>query len=527
MNIPCRKVFVSSTTKDLSEYRKAAYDVVTGLSKDYLGKFQLVPVTMDTEGQSGERVPAIDECINWVKESHWIVLIVAWNYGHVGEAGISVTESEYRYATESCKPPKKCFVYIAGDPNDGERAYIPDKETVNLATWKERGKVPDSDWARLIAFREHLREGRFDLFANIQDFRERLKNSLKRRIERELQPQPRDPVFLTLLLRLKGKVAPCIRIIGLLANLKRMHDRLHKIRQLGVRRWREEVLTQWQEGPLTMTSAAHACQTFLNGLVEVSKHEGGLSALLPLVSAEVPKVKARIEKVLEIDFSDATIKARSTRDEFEKAVNLYAGRVESAFSTANLEMQERTRELQKHYSDLQLGLSLARKQQGLTEEQDGRVGEEIELVRERFEELQTALKRHDHWQRLHEQLEKMDTYKATQLFEDELDRFLDRPEDVSELLEDLRSSIENSEKADEWSRKIDLVQNHSKRLKEEPEMAYDAMRKAFDDVFFDVDIATLSKVEATERRVTDLDRALIDFEGKVLREKGPVVGVTL
>ncbi|MCI0418987.1 MAG: DUF4062 domain-containing protein, partial [Acidobacteria bacterium] len=525
---------------DLWEYRKAAYDVVNGLSAEYQGKFQLVPVTMGTEGQSGERVPAIDECINWVKESHWIVLIVAWNYGHVGQDGRSVTECEYRYATESCKPPKTCFVYIAGDFDDGERAYIPDKHTVNLAFWKERDKVSDIDWERVVAFRNHLRDGRrFELFANLQDFKELLRNSLKRRIDRELQPQPRDPVFLTLLLKLKGKVALCIQTIRLLTNLKRMHDRLHKIRQLGVRRWREEVLTQWREGPLT--SAAHACQTFVKGLREVEKHEEGLSVLLLGVSAEVPKVKEKIEKVMEItpvivhisgvdptDFSDASIKARSTPDEFEKAVDLYAGRVESAFSTANGEMLRRARELRKHYDDLQSGLSLARKQQGLTEEQDRRVGDEIELVRERFEELQTALSRHDEWQKCHERLERMDTSKATQLFEDDLERFLDRLEDVSELLDDLRSSIEMSEKSDEWSRKIDLVQNHSKRLKEERgEMAYDAMRKAFDDVFFDVDIATLSRVEAAERRVTDLDRALIDFEGKVLREKGPVVGVTL
>lgn len=528
MNIPCRKVFVSSTTKDLSEYRKAAYDVVSGLSKEYLGKFQLVPVTMDTEGQSGERA-AIDECIKWVEESHWIALIVAWNYGHVGQDGRSVTESEYRYATESCKPAKTCFVYIAGDTEDGERAYTPDKQTVNLASWKERDNVnvSESDWARLDAFRKHLRDGRrFDLFANLQDFKDLLRNSLKRRIENELQPL-RDPVFLKLLLKLKGKVAPCIQTIHLLAHLKRMHDQLHQIRQRGLRRWREEVLTQWREGPLTMAIGAGAYQTFVNGLVEVSKHQEGLSILLSLVGAEVPKVKEKIEKVLGIDFSDATIKARSTPDEFERAVNLYASRVESAFSTANGEMLERAAELRKHHDDLQSGLSSARKQQGLTEEQDRRVEDEIDLVHERFEGLQTALTRHNKWQKWHEGLEMMDMLKATPLFEDELERFLDRLEDVSDLLADLRSSIETSEKSDEWSKKMDLVQDHSKRLKEGPgEMTYDAMRKAFDDVFFKVDIATLARVEAAERRVTDLDRALKDFEGKMLREKGPGVGVT-
>jgi len=68
-------------------------------------------------------------------------LIVAWNYGYVapGEER-SVTEWEYRQSQEVCQPPKKCFIYLAGESGDDEKAYRAlqkDREKIDLKDWRD------------------------------------------------------------------------------------------------------------------------------------------------------------------------------------------------------------------------------------------------------------------------------------------------------------------------------------------------------------------------------------------------------
>ena len=154
--IPSKKVFVSSTTKDLYQYREEATKLINKLSNDYKNRFQLVEVTMDTEALDGERKPAIERSKGWVDDSDWIVLIVAWNYGYVPpNEECSVTEWEYRQADKGSKP---CFIFLAGEWNDGEKKYsfIKSREKVSLADWKENGEVSEDHSEKAQAIQESV-----------------------------------------------------------------------------------------------------------------------------------------------------------------------------------------------------------------------------------------------------------------------------------------------------------------------------------------------------------------------------------
>ena len=185
--ITSKKVFVSSTTKDLWQYREEATKIIKDLSIHYKNVFQLVEVTMDTEALDGQRMSAIERSKKWVIDSDWIVLIVAWNYGYVPlNEKCSVTEWEYRQAEKDSKP---CFVFLAGESDDGEKQYWPSKgrEKINLGNWKEREKVPEDYVNNLKQFKDKLRQtGDFKIFSDLDDFLKLLESSLKKRIDLEL-----------------------------------------------------------------------------------------------------------------------------------------------------------------------------------------------------------------------------------------------------------------------------------------------------------------------------------------------------
>jgi len=61
----------------------------------------------------------------------------------------------------------------------------------------------------------------------------------------------------------------------------------------------------------------------------------------------------------------------------------------------------------------------------------------------------------------------------------------------------------------DWQDKIDAVRKHFKTVAEhKDEQDYDRMRKAFDDLFFVVDVATLSSVKASKERVSDFEEGI-------------------
>jgi len=241
------KVFVSSTTRDLANYREVARDVIGKVHENFASYFPLVPVSMDSMTPDGERTPPLDDCRGWVRDCDWMVLIVAWNYGYVppGEI-VSVTEFEYIEATNK---GKKCFVFLAGELTDppADQYWPVDRVAEggqSLAAFQGYSEYRAQEEA-LAGFKARIRETRrFNLYRNIEDFRVKLTTTLTNKIIADLF-EAMGPRIVALGLR--PPLKNCFREVKVLAQLKRLHDRLHRIRQFGIRRWREILLSSWPD----------------------------------------------------------------------------------------------------------------------------------------------------------------------------------------------------------------------------------------------------------------------------------------
>jgi hypothetical protein len=88
------QVFVSSTYEDLREERQEVMQALLELDCIPAG-MELFPATDDDQWTLIKRV--IDEC-------DYYIVIIGGRYGSIGPKGISYTEQEYRYATETGKP---------------------------------------------------------------------------------------------------------------------------------------------------------------------------------------------------------------------------------------------------------------------------------------------------------------------------------------------------------------------------------------------------------------------------------------
>ena len=102
---PRLTVFVCGTYSDLSEERGAVLDAIQRL--------QLQHDSMELFGARPGR--PIDTCLNEVRQSDIVVVIVGKKYGSlVPEQGISFSEAEY---TEAQRLKLPCLVYVRSDKN--------------------------------------------------------------------------------------------------------------------------------------------------------------------------------------------------------------------------------------------------------------------------------------------------------------------------------------------------------------------------------------------------------------------------
>jgi len=492
--IPAKKVFLSSTTKDLWQYRAEAGQLIKKINQAYQNKFQLVEVTMDTEALDGERIPALDRSRKWVREEcDWLVSIIAWNYGYVppGETR-SVTEWEYWEGVESGKP---CFVFLAGEVGDGEKKYRAlgsDVEKENLADWKSTDLVASEHAQALTSFKTKLREKDFRIFANIQHFLQQLEDAFKKRIELELKQQPeaanaqrQDTQYLVELMKLKDQIQNCLQQVEQLAGLKQIHDRLHQIRQFGIRRWREEVSMQWQDGPMSDTTKV----TYLLGLLKIKEARGELSGYahnLP-EQADLANLQLVLGKVLETEFLDQP----ADKQAFDHITHLYAARVQSAFVNANGTMLLKANNMTTCLFD-----AASSGESDLKADDKLFLKEVVQALNDGHAKVQRLFNKHNDWQGMHDQLERIDQTKGSSLFVYDLEGFLDNPERVAGVLQHAKSVAEHCDYQTDWSSKIAAVERHFADLQiDRSEATYERMRKAFDDLFFDVDKDTLKKVE--------------------------------
>lgn len=111
-----KKVYISSTYKDLVTYRDAIRDMF--LSKGLEGEYDLISM----EGyvsESGKK--AIDVCLEDVRNTDIYILILAKRYGSlVEDQNISYTEAEYDEAVVTAKknPQYKIFVFYSSEETE-------------------------------------------------------------------------------------------------------------------------------------------------------------------------------------------------------------------------------------------------------------------------------------------------------------------------------------------------------------------------------------------------------------------------
>jgi hypothetical protein len=507
----CKKIFISSTTSDLEQYRNEASELITELNDQYQGKCQLIPVFMDNQAHNGRIQTPTQRSTGWVKDCDWVVLIVGWHYGHVPKNDTkSVTESEYREAVSRDMP---IFVFMPGEHYDGQKAYraLPkDRELNNLADWKpiklleNKGNYSSAisefedeeklNFEALGKFKAELRNNGCDLFTDIDHFLKLLNKALIKQVDNTLKtPQTTPPVnvkksnneLLIELHTLKSQIRNCLDQINLLAILKRIHDRLHAIRQFGIRRWREEVNNQWIGDNIPQS----AKDTYTEGLLLINDARASVESYLYYLPEqnELNSLKGAIKKVIEMDFKNI-----GTKQKFQEDTRLYATRVQAAFKYANKAMYDKANNLQVCKFLNQPTLTINNEDSEFiakiaTNLNDGHIG------------LKSLFTEHNDWQELHDLMEKIDSTKENiNTFSDDLIELIDDPEKVEQLISHARKIAETHPKQEkeDWKKNIDAIDLYFKQLSEEKSVSvYERMRKNFDDLFFKVDHDVLVRVE--------------------------------
>lgn len=293
-----------------------------------------------------------------------------------------------------------------------------------------------------------------------------------------------DVTLLGVLRQLTKKLEGCITKVELLANLKRDHHVLHEIRQFGIRRWREEVLTQWTEGELS--GDAKIC--YLKGLTKVGKRSA-LEGFRLRNPDQNKTLKEDIRKVLETEFENDP----SDRTQFQKKAYLFADRVQSAFTNTNAEMLAQA----NHLRSFRLDYSRT-----LRPKDEDWLFHHRRVLEEGHNVLQSVIDRHDQWQRMHNRLELADSQKGSEFFEYQLDTVLDERGKIDDLLVHAAEVARDASQAKNMPVKIEVVKSYLETVaKDRSQGNYEGMRKAFDDLFYDVDLETLAAVEASERHV--------------------------
>lgn len=208
-----KSVMVSSTTKDLKDYRETAAEVIVDL--------EFTPVVQDLEVSDGVS-GATQWSLDLVNSADYFVGIVAWRYGDVAPGGgtKSYVELEYGRARERGLP---CHMFLLDEEVDWK---------VNLIDY-DRGPVGD--------FRKRISQERqgglvANFFSDSHDFRRKLTRVLRKSITREASSVASSSYGVhQRLIGLKWVLRAAQDDIRRVERLKSMHDSIHRILKFVVR----------------------------------------------------------------------------------------------------------------------------------------------------------------------------------------------------------------------------------------------------------------------------------------------------
>lgn len=513
-----RKVFISSTTRDLGQYREVAQAVIQDVSNIFTGRFVLAPVSMDTQSQTGDPTTPLEVSRAWVRDScDWVVLIVAWNYGYVPPgASCSVTESEYLQAMSS---EKRCFVFLPGElpdpPEYRYRALDRQLERENLADWRGQSADP-AQVEGLAKFKQQLREKRFDLFRDIEDFRAKLTRALTQRIINE-RFQTLGPEIVDL--GLQPPLQACFREVKLLARLKRMHDILHRIRQFGIRTWREELAASWPDDGEPPMQAQYK---YLQGTPDIADLRGTLTGLAEDLPEPVRTALPPLGKLIGYKFPRVPSCGKAA---FIESTEDFASWVQRLFTGCDTQMGLSADRLARHYETLRDTTRSVLERKQVAPDREESLRAELDRSIQIHTRLQQVLANHRDWQQMHDELERIDYGIEAELPSDDDSTRARRQRNFSRTVEDLvdtggariRSLLTaatdivtaHPERLTQWPGLILLVGKHLDSFVQAADVdTYATMRKHFDDLFFLIDLETLESVKTAEDRVRAIEAGL-------------------
>jgi Domain of unknown function (DUF4062) len=496
---------ISSTRDDLQEYRDRASEIIRRIADEKSSSIHIDDISMERENQSGEQESAVAVSKRWVTNSDWIILIVGFHYGSVGDdpssEGISVTEWEYRHAVSLNN--KKIFVFMADDPDVRSTKSGVSLEDHNLKNWIDR-----TDRDKILRFRKKLQQSHLRMFRSLPIFRDQLERTLREHIDELTRPS------IGALAQLVAAVGDAIKDftdkVELIADCKGIHDHLHEILDKVVRPLHDVVLPLWREEDRLQDEIQNQ---YVSRLLFLAKREGALKAALEGPTSKLREGESDLFRSTQVVLRCAEalhpdpelIKDGAT---FQDLFETFSMNVNTAFGEADKRMQQETEALDKLRENLISKVKEARRQRPLTVSEDEQLDKWLNQVGAMLDELDIAINTHHEWQDVHDRIEYLEDFRENKSFPNKLKGFCDNY--VVKLKRMITRELDAAAEAlgaDDVSLRApspnlaELRERIARLDVNKDEDHFDEVRKPFDSVFYDIDKRTLSEVKGAREKV--------------------------
>lgn len=197
-----KKVFLSSTARDLAEYRDAAARAIDGLEGYKC-------IKMEDFGATAAQ--AASTCTEKVLECDLYLGILAYNYGSLApQSELSYTEIEYDTAAQMAR-----LIFIA----DAKKGFRVDPDLIE----------PDDKRARQRVFRERAGQTHVAaFFTTPEDLAVKVVTAIRNQ-EKSAAPADRGPSMKSAMDRVRSDFEQARAQIYVLSDQKEMHDELHQL----------------------------------------------------------------------------------------------------------------------------------------------------------------------------------------------------------------------------------------------------------------------------------------------------------
>jgi hypothetical protein len=510
--VPVLTIMICSTRADLQEYRDEAKKIIERLGEEKKNCIQIIPKRMEDETQSGRPEWSADVSREWVEKANWIVLILGFEYGGIGDSpdaeGLSYTELEYKHALSH---GKDVFVFVAGGPEDREddqyRVSPGEKYDLKNSLWR---RTPQADRFR----REVRTHRRVQIFAGLSTFRDQLDKTLREHVDKLVRKRDAEEIgalpsagLAHLVTLVDDAFTDFTDKIELIAECKAVHDAVHGLLQNVVPSLQDELASMWNNDARLMRRLGFLREEE-GKLRAVKLGEEGRSSLRTTVHAVIEAA----EKFHPIETS--VVESSS----FQALAEALSDAVNHAFKEADRRMQLEEKELVSRRETLRNKINAARTQLPLTEAEVEQLDQWINTMADAVTALLAALDKHTAWQQVYEQIEEFEKQRVSQRFEQKLPGFRDY------TLATLRDLVNQELDAGRKGRLVtveetgcqdpmttltklaDRLDRLDERLTGE---RFDEIRQPFDSAFFCLDKRTLAEVNDAKRLVKHL-RAVRD-----------------